>query len=147
MTLPQPGVQGALTSLPRISGLATEPTPFNPATDLTLTLNFAGPSITPDFFPYDLDAVAGRVRYDGTQVRVEKFTAKHGASRHWALDAGEVRFFKDGRVWANIGQLDVAPMVADEAFLKALPASLQKAVKDVNLRGPAEMVLKHFWWC
>lgn len=133
-----PGLRGSLMSRAKPGA----PPPFNPATDLTLTLHFTGPSITPDFFPYDLDAVAGRVRYDGTQVRVEKFTAKHGASR-WALEAGEVRFYDGGRVWANIGKLDVTPMLIDDEFLKALPPPLSKAFKEVNLKGNAELTLRH----
>ena len=116
-----PGLRGTLTSKPKLAPVPGDEPPFNPATDLILTLHFTGPSITPDFFPYDLNALAGRVRYDGTQVRVEKFTAKHGTSQ-WALDAGEVRFFKDGRVWGNFGKLDVTPIVPDEKFIAALPA-------------------------
>jgi hypothetical protein len=124
-----------------VASQAVDP-PFNPATDLTMTMQFTGPSITPDFFPYDLDGLTGRVRYDGTQVRVEKFTARHGLSQ-WALDAGEVRFFKDGRVWANIGQLDVTPVGLDEAFLKALPPTREMAAREINLRGPADLTLRH----
>ncbi|CAN5414031.1 hypothetical protein BH11PLA2_BH11PLA2_27210 [soil metagenome] len=138
--LQPPAIQGLLTKRAKTDD--AEDVPFNPATDLAMTLNFTGPSVTPDFFPYDLDKVAGRVRYDGTQIRVEKFTASHGES-NWALDAGEVRVFPDGRVWANIGRLDIAPFTADKAFASALPETLKKAAGEMNLRGGAEVTMRH----
>lgn len=135
-----PALNSMLTS--RLKPAEAEVPTFNPATDMMLTLHFAGPSITPDFFPYDLDEVSGRVRYDGTQVRVEKFTAKHGASK-WGLEAGELRFFDDGRIWGNFGRLDVSPFIADQEFLAALPATLRRGFEELNLRGPADLAMRH----
>jgi hypothetical protein len=138
--LTTPALQGLLAKRAK-SGEPVD-VPFNPATDLVLMLNFTGPSITPDFFPYDFDRVAGHVRYDGTQVRVEKFTAEHGLSK-WALDAGEIRVFPDGRIRANLGKLDVAPLVADQAFVAALPPTIRKAITDLNLSGGLEATMRH----
>ncbi|MGL4420762.1 MAG: hypothetical protein ACRCZF_08880, partial [Gemmataceae bacterium] len=78
--------------------------PFEPTADLTLSLNFRGPSVTPDFFPYDLHELAGHIRFDGRRVKVENFIGKHGASV-WKLHAGEVRFAPNGQIWSNIGGL------------------------------------------
>lgn len=137
-----PGLRGTLTARPKLRPAETSDPPFNPVTDLKLTLHLTGPSIMPDFFPYLLDEVSGRVRYDGTQVKVEKFTARHGPSL-WALEAGEVRFFEDGRVWSNIGRIDVTPLTIDEAFLTALPPGLKKAAREINLRGHAALTMNH----
>jgi hypothetical protein len=115
---------------------------FNPKTDLKLALNFRGPSITPDFFPLTLDDVAGRVRYDGKQVRVEHVTATRGVSQ-WSLTAGEVRYYDNGRIWANLGKLEVNPLVADADFLNALPGKLKTAAEQINLRGPAVVTVHH----
>jgi hypothetical protein len=137
-----PAVPSLGQLMKRASPAAPADVPFDPATDLTLAVNFEGPSVTPDFFPYDLDALAGQVRYEGSRVRVERMTARHGRSR-WRLDAGEVRFFPSGQVFANLGRLDVAPLVADPAFVTALPPLLAKGVRELNLRGPAELTMSH----
>ncbi len=129
---------GRLMALAKSSGEST----FDPATDLKLAFNFEGPTVTPEFFPYRMDELAGRLKYDGTRVKLEKLVARHGASK-LALDAAEVRFYDDGRIWANLGQLDVAPLVMDDKLVAALPRGLRGGARDLNLRGPAEMTLKH----
>ena len=78
--------------------------PFDPAADLRLTLNFKGPTITPEFFPYALDDLSGVLRYQGGKVDLARFAARHGPS-HFGLDAAEVRFGPGGEVWANLGGL------------------------------------------
>ena len=108
-------------------GRAPADPPFDPTTDLKLTLNFRGPGITPDFFQYPLDDVAGRVRFDGKEVRVEQMTAVHGESK-WGLAAGEVRLYDAGQVWANLGRLEVNPLVADAAFWTPCRGKLKAAV-------------------
>jgi hypothetical protein len=131
---------GLLTN--RAKKAEADEVPFNPATDLALMLNFTGPSITPDFFKYSLDRVAGQVRYDGARVTVAKFSAWHGESQ-WTLAAGEIRTGADGKVWSNLGQLNVAPLVFDDAFLTALPPTLGKPLKELNLRGGVEAHVRH----
>jgi hypothetical protein len=121
--------------------LPPEP-PFDPTTDLKLAFNFTGPSVTPEFFPYRLDDLAGRLTFDGSLVKLEKTSARHGSAR-WDLNAADIRFYDDGRVWANLGKLDVAPLVVDEAFLTALPKTLREGLKEINLRGPSEFRLNH----
>jgi len=68
--------------------------------------------------------------------------ANHGASRV-ALGGGEVRFFPDGVVWANLGGLEIKPLVADAAFIKALPGKLGPGLDELKLRGGAELRVKH----
>lgn len=133
-----PSAAEQLTALARPTTLAA----FDPATDLKLAMAFEGPSVTPEFFAYRLDDVAGRLRYDGTRVKLERVTARHGPSK-LGLTAAEVRFYDAGRVWANVGKLDVAPLVVDDALIAALPRGLRDGVKAVNLRGPAELTMKH----
>jgi hypothetical protein len=124
------------------SAVRTPEPAFDPATDLTLAFNFEGPSVTPEFFAYRMDELAGKLRFDGTRVKLEHLVARHGPSR-LGLNAAEVRLYDDGRVWANLGKLDVAPLVVDDALLDALPKGLRDGVKEVNLRGPAELTMKH----
>ena len=116
--------------------------PFNPATDLKLAFHFEGPSVTPDFFPIAIDRLAGRLKYDGTQVKIEHFSGMHGDAK-LKLNAADVRFYDGGQVWANIGKLEIAPLIIDDEILNALPSGLRRGVKEMNLCGPAELMLNH----
>jgi len=120
---------------------ADEPT-FNPATDLNLTFNFYGPTVTPAFFPYDLSELSGWLQYRGGRVDLAHLAARHGDTR-LKLEAGEVRFYPQGVVWANLGKLEAKNLVADEALLKALPAALREGVEGLKLRGRADLEIKH----
>ena len=115
---------------------------FDPVRDLKLTLNFRGPTVTPDFFPYRLDDLAGVVRYAGGKVDLARFSAKHGESR-WAMDAGEVRFADRGELWANLGRVTAAPLIPDAEFRAALPGKLRDAVTELRPRGGLELAMRH----
>jgi len=127
--------------MPTLAKLPAEP-PFNPSKDLRLALNFKGPTITPSFFAYDLHELEGVLRYHNGRVELSNFAARHGLST-LKLEAGEVLFPDGGEVWANLGGITMQPFVADAAFLKALPGKLRSGFEQVNLRGPAELTLKH----
>ncbi len=130
-----PGVEPAAAKLP------VEP-PFDPATDLRLAFNFKGPTVTPDFFRYELNQLAGVLRYHNGRLELWKLTARHAASE-LKLDAGEVRFADGGGVWANLGGVSVTPLVPDAALLKALPGKLRAGFQELNLRGGADLLVKH----
>ena len=139
-----PGVPMSYGRLMGRDRSATEPSevPFNPATDLKLAFHFEGPSVTPDFFPVVIDRLAGRLKYDGTQVKLEHFSGMHGDAK-LKLNAADVRFYDGGQVWANIGKLEIAPLIIDDEILNALPSGLRRGVKEMNLSGPAELMLNH----
>lgn len=137
----QPVTTGPLGILPVVAALPGEP-PFDPAADLTLTVNFQGPSVTPNFFPYDLDQLAGVLRYQGGKVDLARFTARHQESK-LALEAGEIRFGPVGEIWANLGNLTMQPIVVDEDLIDAFPPRVRSAVERLKLRGPLSAHLKH----
>jgi hypothetical protein len=116
--------------------------PFDPTTDLRLTLNFKGPSVTPEFFRYHLHDLSGILRYQGGEVRLDRFTARHGRSQ-LALDAAEVRFGDGGEVWANLGRATVSPLVLDADLLAALPRKLRSGAEELKLSGPMDLTVKH----
>ncbi len=118
-----------------------ETPPFDPNRDLKIGFNFRGPSVTPDFFPYPLHNLAGVLRYDGGKVELQDFSADHGTSS-LKLAAADVRF-GGGAVWANLGKISIAPLVIDDAMLKALPPAARETLSAMNLRGPAELHVKH----
>jgi hypothetical protein len=116
--------------------------PINPATDLKLTFNFSGPTVTPSFFAYELTDLAGWVEYKNGRVDVAHVAGRHGDTKV-KLAAAEVRLYPDGAIWANVGAVEIKPFVADAAMLKALPGGLAAAVEDLQLKGGAELLVKH----
>lgn len=120
----------------------------NPATDLKVTFNFGGapgrpgPTVTPKFFPYELTDTSGWLEYKNGRVDVAHLAGRHGPTR-LKLAAGEVRFYPEGGVWANVGGLELSPLVADADLLKALPRGLATAVEEMKLKGGAELLVKH----
>jgi hypothetical protein len=116
--------------------------PFNPASDLKLAFHFSGPTVTPSFFPYEINELMGWLEYRGGRVDLAHFTGRHGEST-LKMNAGEVRFYPDGVIWANLGGLELKPVLADAAFLKSLPLKLRSAVDDLQLKGAAELTVKH----
>jgi hypothetical protein len=116
--------------------------PFDPATDLRLTFQFYGPTVTPSFFPYEMTDLSGIVKYENGQVNLDYFTARHGLSR-LRLGPGEVRFYPSGVVWANLAGIEVKNLVADADLLRALPGKLRSGLEELKLRGGAELTVKH----
>ncbi|WP_439622413.1 hypothetical protein [Gemmata sp.] len=116
--------------------------PIDPATDLKLTFSFSGPTVTPVFLPYELTDLAGWLEYKQGQVIANHVTARHGASR-LKMAAADVRLYPDGGVWANMGGIEVSPLVADDALYRALPGQLGPAVEELKIKGGAELLVKH----
>jgi hypothetical protein len=116
--------------------------PFDPASDLKLAFTFSGPTVTPSFFRYELTDLAGLLEYRDGQLRLERFTGRHGDAK-LKLAAGEVRFYPDGTLWANLGGLEMKPFVADPAFLTALPPGLRAGMADLKLKGNVDLAVKH----
>ena len=116
--------------------------PFNPTTDLQLSFNFSGPTVTPKFFAYDITDLRGLLEYKSGVAQVAHFAGRHGETR-MRLNAGELRFYPDGAIWANLGGLEMKPFVADAALLAAIPSKLRSGFEDAKLRGNAELTVKH----
>ncbi len=116
--------------------------PIDFANDLKFTVGFSGPTITPKFFPYEMSDVAGWLEYKQNRVDLAHFAARHGSSR-MKLAAGEVRFYPDGAVWANLGGMEMKPCVLDDDLKKALPGKLGFALDELKLKGGAELLVKH----
>ena len=124
------------------SALQKEKPAFHPATDLKLTLHLAGLSLTPRFFPYELKEVSGWLEYKNGRVELAHWQARHGPTR-CRLQAAEVRFFPDGSVWANLGQLEAQEVQVDAELLQALPRPLAQMLQFLQLRGQIHVHLHH----
>ena len=116
--------------------------PLDPSKDVKLTFSFSGPTVTPLFFPYELTDLAGWLEYKNDRLDLAHIAARHGPSRI-KLAAAEVRFYPDGAVWANLGGVEMKPLIPDAALKKALPGRLGAALEDLQLKGGAELLVKH----
>lgn len=116
--------------------------PINPVTDLKLTFTFSGPTVTPTFFPYEMTDLSGWLEYKNGEVVANHVAARHGLSR-LKMDAAKILTYPDGTVWANLGGIGVAPVISDEALIRALPSQLGTALDDLKLKGGAELLVKH----
>jgi hypothetical protein len=141
--------RGNLTFSAKVELLERAPPPnqpdlevhFDPVSDLKLTLNFAEATATPSFFPYEMNDFSGLLEYKEGRVKLDHLSARHGESRA-KLARGEVLFYPDGKVWANLGGLEVKPLIADEAFIKALPGKLGSGINELKLTGAAELLVR-----
>jgi hypothetical protein len=115
---------------------------FQPGTDLKLTLHLSGPTLTPRFFPYELNEVSGWLEYKNGRVELAHWQARHGPTR-CRLQAAEVRFFPDGSLWANLGQLEAHDVQVEADLLRALPRSLAQMLQFLQLRGQIHLRLQH----
>lgn len=115
---------------------------FDPANDIKLTLSFSGPTVKPAFFPYELTDLAGWLEYKNNRLKLEHIAARHGPSRV-KLNAADIRFYPTGIVWANLGGIEMKPLIPDMAFRKALPGTLGSAVEGLQLKGGTELLVKH----
>jgi hypothetical protein len=111
---------------------------FDPLRDLSLTVNFVGPTVTPGGLGYDLADFAGVVQYKGGEVRLSNLSAGHGASRFRVAD-GKVILAAGGRLFADLRGLSVKPLVVDADLRAALPDGVRAGLDAVNPRGPVEL--------
>lgn len=106
--------------------------------DIDLTVYPRGCTIRPEFFPYLVDDLRGKVRYARRWVHLEKIRARHGDSR-LGLDEGLVYLKPEGGVWARLVGLHGDPLVPDLDFLQALPPLLGGACRVLNLKDPLRL--------
>ncbi|MGL6076367.1 MAG: hypothetical protein ACRC8S_19615 [Fimbriiglobus sp.] len=114
--------------------------PFNAAHDLKLIVNFKGPTITPDFFAYELENLAGVLSYKGGKLYLDSFSARHGTTK-MQFEAAQILFGEAREVYANVGGLLISPVPTDADFLRALPPKAAKAFRELKIRGHADLLV------
>jgi len=105
-----------------------------PPEDLELAMAFAGGTIKPNFFPYELNELTGRFSYAKGRAELRDFKARHGGSEI-TLPSSEILFRPSGGYWADIRDLNVNPFIIDAAFREALPPGLKNACEGLELKG------------
>lgn len=111
---------------------------FDPERDLTIAVNFKGPTTKPTFFHYELTDTAGAFRYQQRRVELLDMSANHGASRV-SMDVGEIRIRDDGAIHAKLGRLAMTPLIVDDDLAKALPEVLRQPLRDAKPRGAMDL--------
>jgi hypothetical protein len=94
-----------------------------------------GCAVKPQFFPYLLEDLTGRIHYAKRWVQVENIKARHGSSV-LTLERGQIFVYPEGGVWADITNLHGNPLVPDCDLLYALPPSVRSACEAVRLQDP-----------
>lgn len=107
--------------------------------DIAVSVTARGCTLHPDFFPYALTEVAGTVRYAHNKVELDQFVARHGGSL-LALDKGEIYLKPTGGFYAKMANLRGNPILPDEDFLRALPPTLEKACRALQIKDPLAVV-------
>lgn len=107
---------------------------FDPSEDLEVSFAFAGASLQPTFFPYQLDDTMGQLTYNKKRVELFDFSARHGDSQV-RIARSEVILRPNGGHWSDVRDLRVAPLVFDEALLGAVSPGLRKAITSLDLKG------------
>ena len=91
-------------------------------------------SIQPTSLPYRLDITDANVNYDGSQVTIDTFSAKHGATR---LSAdGNCALDPNGR-WQLMLDIHSGSRISpDSELIAALPNEMREAMHRLQLRRP-----------
>jgi hypothetical protein len=90
-------------------------------------------SIEPSWFPYRLERLRGRLRWQDGRLRFEGVRGAH--ARTTVSAEGTCRFTPDGGWHISFERLVADRFRADHDVLRALPRGLEQAVSSVQLRG------------
>ncbi len=107
--------------------------------DIAVAVTARGCTLHPDFFPYALTDVGGTVHYAHNKVDLGQFVARHGGSK-LTLEKGEVFLKPTGGFYAKMSNLRGDPILPDQEFLRALPPTLGKACRALQVKDPLAVV-------
>jgi hypothetical protein len=115
---------------PGSDAVAVEPVP-----DVDITMWPQRCSIKPQFFPYALHDVQGKVRFANRWVTIDDFHACNGNTQ-WKVTRGYTYLKPEGGTYSILNGLEANPLVPDPEFLAALPESLRKGWDALNIQDP-----------
>jgi hypothetical protein len=94
-------------------------------------------SVRPVSLPYRLDIIGGRLQFDGQRVLIENIRGVHETSRLSA--AGSCKLNEDQRWVLALEILSGSRLNPDAELIAALPESMRKAMRQLQLRGPVNV--------
>jgi hypothetical protein len=103
--------------------------------DIDVSVSVDGCSLKPRFFPFDLNQLAGDVRYTRDQVFLTGMTARHGPSL-LRMERAKVALRPGGGFQGWFYGVRGDPLAPDADFVGALPDGLRHGFKQLQLRGP-----------
>jgi len=108
---------------------------------------FTADSVLPEFLPYELTGVTGAFHYANDRVTLTSFSAHHRTSRLSLGAPGLPCAFvmkPGGGMWAELKQVRLVPLVADEELLCALPTQLRSGLSALDASGPMTFTAEEF---
>jgi hypothetical protein len=91
-------------------------------------------TVTPSWFPYQMDHVTGKFHFDRQGIKLDGVKAEHGPT---AIQlAGSVRHPTPATWRLQLDQLYVDGLGTTHELVAALPPFLQRAASKLNVRGP-----------
>ncbi len=138
---------GRIEFVARVDHLLSKPEP-----EFDVSVRPLGCSLNPRFFPYPLENVRGSdkgavkggdrnelpppdwtIRYKNKKVFLNEIQASHGLTR-LTLHEGDIEVKPEGRVCADIRDLEGARIIPDADFLAALPPVLRGLFNTLQFR-------------
>ncbi|MFL5329125.1 MAG: AsmA-like C-terminal region-containing protein [Gemmataceae bacterium] len=102
------------------------------APDAEITLGTSGANLRPAFFPFALTDMTAHLHSAGGRVLLGECTARHGETT-LRFSGGEVRTQQG--LWIDLRNIVASALSADQEFVRALPATLQRACASLEPRG------------
>ncbi|MFO0930123.1 MAG: AsmA-like C-terminal region-containing protein [Gemmataceae bacterium] len=107
--------------------------------NIDVSVDVRGCTMKPEYFDYALEQVAASVRYRQDLVTIRDLTARHGPAEI-GLRSGVIQVRPDGGGFtAWLQGLTARGLVTDDAFLQALPDTLQRVAEAIRLRSPVDL--------
>ena len=98
-------------------------------------------SIHPSIFPYDLGDLTGSLEYENNSVKLREMSGSHG-STFITLHEGVVKCTPGGGYSIDFWNLIGNPVLPAADFVQALPATLARAVKALELKDPLTLSIQ-----
>jgi uncharacterized protein involved in outer membrane biogenesis len=99
--------------------------------DMDVRVEVQGPRIEPTFFPFAMSEVSGKFRYRGLRVELEQVRAKHEGSL-LRIDRGGIDLHAGGGFYADLPEIEVRDLKADEQLMEALPPAVQGFARSLG---------------
>ena len=99
--------------------------------EMDVRVEVQGPRIEPTFFSLALSDISGKFRYRGSRVELEQVRGRHEGSL-LRIDRGAIDLHAGGGFYADLPEIEVRGLKADESLMAALPPAVQGFVRSLG---------------
>src|SRR5207237_5468163 len=107
--------------------------------DSEITLGTRGANVRPSFFPFALTDLSAHLHSSAGRVLLGECTARHGDTT-LRFTGGEVRTQQG--LWVDLRNIQANSLSAEPEFVRALPATLQRACSALEPEGTFNVDVK-----